>query len=377
MKPTAERLDHLIDALNSGDRRRIAALTKDDPELASLHDAARRLRGLREPAAASLSAVAVTPVAPRRPGHPLRALGGIASTILLLIVVGVALSFALANAPGRRAGAPAATATAPPPSQQPTYIPAASPSQPWSAIMQPLTAIKVGGWAALLPTATSDFALDVSIYGIDRELPRPITLGLAHGTCATPIELQSTPWLLQATVTSMRTTFSVERAWLDQPLIAVAWHASHESPLGCADLAVAAARERQPISATPVPAGAIAPLPGLHISGAAQLAPTASGDHALFVSITGPVEEINRGYSGPRLLWHLIQGSCEAIQRPPGTRDVTVLYRVNPGGATPGRQDFTINVKREWATQPLAIAAYGEGGGPLIACGDLPAPTAP
>ena len=381
-----EQLDRLIDAVNADDRRQIAALTEHEPELASLVMAARQLHGLRRPSPAAVPTIAVASAAPRRSGYPLRALGGIMTTVVLLIVVGIGLSLALADARDRRTGGSAwttpsagLTATPTPSSPQPTSMPPGSSSSAWSAIVQPLTALKVGGTVALRPVVSGEYEADVLLYGIDQELPWPLALALARGSCATPVRAAGAIWLRQTMASGVRVQFAVARAWLDEPLVFIAWPESGTTPLACADLPVVAARARWPLGESPGAMAVIAPLPDWHVTGQARLVPNASGDFSLFVEVTAPDAELYRENGGPRLLWFVYQGSCDALQLPPGQRgaQATVLYKENPGVDRPGHQRFTFIIERQWATKPLALAAFGEGGGPLIACGDLPAPTSP
>lgn len=378
MTPTAERLDRLIDALNAGDRSQIAALLDEAPDLADLYATARQLRDLRGTVRPPPPAGAELPPARRASRRRLRALGGLAATIALLAIVGVGLSLALANARDRSRGdvagvtppaaSPAATVASPSP--QPTAIPPASPAQAWSALVQPLGALNVGGAVALRPLPSGEYEAAVIIYGTDQNFPWPLRLGLGRGSCAAPPQPSSTSWLREAATTGARVNLVVARAWLDDPLVVVAWPHSGAPPIACADLPVAAARARQPRVDSGATTAAIAPQPGWHITGTTVAAPTASGDVVLFVEVAGPDDEFALGRGGARLLWHLIQGSCADLQRPDRFGLTAVLYRENPGSDRPGHQSFTLIVKREWAHRPLALAAYGEGGGPLIACGD-------
>jgi hypothetical protein len=49
-----------------------------------------------------------------------------------------------------------------------------------------------------------------------------------------------------------------------------------------------------------------------------------------------------------------------------------VRWRGSPLISEPGRQALTIVLERQWAARSLTIAAYVDGGGPLVACGEAP-----
>jgi hypothetical protein len=130
-------------------------------------------------------------------------------------------------------------------------------------------------------------------------------------------------------------------------------------------------------AATPDPAvAALRPAPGFGLSGRVAVEALPNGDALLWIEARGPVEEL--GEEIP--LWHIGQGTCDAwgrasVERPSAGE---VLYRFNPPVQSPGRQSFDFVVAATHATPPLVLAAFEQGGGPMMACADLPlAPAVP
>lgn len=131
--------------------------------------------------------------------------------------------------------------------------------------------------------------------------------------------------------------------------------------VGCADLPIAAAEARRPLPA-PVRRAAIRPAQWLDVSGEASVAATPSGDRLLSVTARGA--ELSRRGGEPNALWHLVEGSCEQTRR--------VLFRGTFPLQAPDRQMFTLMLPR--TERPAALAAFVNGGGPLLACADLDLP---
>lgn len=120
----------------------------------------------------------------------------------------------------------------------------------------------------------------------------------------------------------------------------------------------------------------IHPAAGWRVQGEARRMATASGQRFVQVDVTGPAAELSRPNGGRNLLWHLGVGQCETTDQ--GARAVfdTIFYKHTPPVTGPGRQTFTMlpipDSKSHWRGSPLVLAAYVNGGGPFVACANLP-----
>lgn len=236
--------------------------------------------------------------------------------------------------------------------------------------MRPTGAHEVGGVVLLRPIGTEGFRADVTLYGTQQPVQYPLTVSLSRGSCAT-LDAPSPGDILQSAIMhTTRVRLLVQDSWLDGPLTIVARQGTDGPQLACADLPVAA-RERKPIAGAGPVVGAIRPASGWHVGGQAEVWATPSGDDLLHVAVTGPEEELQRARGGSNLLWFVYRGSCATVLLPPAAGGGTVLYKENPGSDVPGQQDFTLVLERQWGGGPFAVAAFAEGGGPLITCGDL------
>jgi len=120
-------------------------------------------------------------------------------------------------------------------------------------------------------------------------------------------------------------------------------------------------------------------VPPWHTEGTGRATLTSTGDLVLEISVHGP--EVTRVDPTPRynFIWHLLEGTCSAWQRnEPGHK---VITRWELPAQKLDSQDFRYQIKKsdlDPMTQPHAVAAVRSGGGgPMYACGDLPAFGAP
>jgi hypothetical protein len=195
-------------------------------------------------------------------------------------------------------------------------------------------------------------------------------LALAHGDCAALAATTTPPASLLRRPASSVFTISVDSAWVTGPLAFVLEHRDTGAPRACADLPVAPVQARPPLPGTGT-AAPIAPAAGWQVRGEAQVWPLASGDFVLRVTVTGPVEQLTRPNGGTNLIWFLSAGKCSEITKVPGP---PVLYRETSPVTSAGQQSFVLGILRQWRNQPLAVSAFVNGGGPFVACADLPAP---
>lgn len=349
MKSPEEQLDRFIDALNAGQRP--AARRRHDPELGGLLSTAEEVRRLKP------YLTSAQPAPPPEMWGRWRALGGVLASVAVLAVVGIALALAIPAGAGRAALAWAGRVT-----------PTPQPSPDWVAELQPASGQAVGGVVLLRPAGGAGLRADVTLYGTRQPAPFPLTVSLVGGSCATIGATPPSGTLRSTIMSTTRTHLVVEEQWLNGTLALVAQRGTNGPQVACADLPVAAARTRQPVAGSRPRIGTIRPAPGWHVDGQSEVWATPSGDGLLRVAVGGPEGEMERGNGGGNLLWFVYQGSCATQQQGAGR----VLYKENPGLVEQGRQDFTLVLEREWMTAPLSIAAFAEGGGPLITCGDLP-----
>lgn len=119
------------------------------------------------------------------------------------------------------------------------------------------------------------------------------------------------------------------------------------------------------------------PIPPWRTAGTAQVALASNGDLVIGVTFLGPDEEVRRPNTGAgtaNLIWHLIEGSCEAHQRNEPGHNVVARWTVEP---QPGdTQQFSrVIPKGDLGDmgRPHVLAAFRNGGGgPLYVCGDIP-----
>lgn len=119
------------------------------------------------------------------------------------------------------------------------------------------------------------------------------------------------------------------------------------------------------------------PAADWHVRGSIRQLTTAGGEQVAQVDITAPTAELTRQDGGPNLLWHLGAGRCETTDRGAKAVFVTIFYKHTPPVTDPDRLTFTMlpipSSHAHWRGSPLVLAAYVNGGGPFVACANLPA----
>ena len=118
------------------------------------------------------------------------------------------------------------------------------------------------------------------------------------------------------------------------------------------------------------------PAPPWHLNGAGQATINADGDLVLEVSVRGPTAEVSRAappYALPgNIGWNLYLGDCAArLRDAPG--HVLFGWYVDPQSSDSYVYTQVIPRGLLDPPPPYAVAAYRNGGGPLYACGDIPA----
>jgi hypothetical protein len=134
-------------------------------------------------------------------------------------------------------------------------------------------------------------------------------------------------------------------------------------------------------STLPVTAiGAIHPVAGWHVRGHVRAQPRPPGASPGFqVEVQAPPPELARPDGGPNLIWHIGAGRCDPRASGPVVVWDRIFYLLTPPASGPGRQAFVMPLvpawaegEFEWRNRPLILAAYINGGGPLVACAALP-----
>lgn len=119
------------------------------------------------------------------------------------------------------------------------------------------------------------------------------------------------------------------------------------------------------------------PAAGWHMRGIVRQLPATIDKRGVQVDVTAPAAELSRPDGGPNLLWHLGVGRCETTDRDAKAVFETIFYKHTPPVTGPGRLTFTMLPipspwDAQWRGSPLVLAAYVNGGGPFVACVNLP-----
>lgn len=148
---------------------------------------------------------------------------------------------------------------------------------------------------------------------------------------------------------------------------------------------------------------ALVPAPGWAVAGSVTVTRDAAGGLQLQVSAVGPPEQLARPDprpNYPNLIWHVITGDCATwrTESSPRTtpRQFQVLYRFSAELTAPGHETFRlkllpasqpvdvphlgsqpdgpylVELLPSQIQQPLALAAFVNGGGSLVTCADIP-----
>jgi hypothetical protein len=113
-------------------------------------------------------------------------------------------------------------------------------------------------------------------------------------------------------------------------------------------------------------------IPGGKVSGTVKVWPTPGGDYLLSIDSASTDSDVIFRPAIP--LWHVATGTCRQWQRGGTLTDVKVLARVNYPIETPGRQSFSLILPANWSGEPLVLIPFVQGGGPMVACAQIPRP---
>ncbi len=251
------------------------------------------------------------------------------------------------------------------------------PSYPWLTPLKPIGDSTVQGRAQLLPTGAGTVTLDATFYSLPPE--QAIVWILLRGSCEGDATTAPTGGdhaiLRRETAAGRRVQVELPEGWLTGPL-AFLIGGGGATPLACADLPVDAVR---PLPDTSLMTAAVRPAEGWEVRGQVAVWPTQGGDAFLRAEITGPPNELERNGNHINLIWHVVSGDCAAWRDASGRQQNAgqVLYRDTPPVKSSGQQTFVLGLRQDWLKQPLALAAFVNGGGPFVACADLPRPSPP
>lgn len=361
MNRREEQLDRFIDQLNAGQRPSIPA--RADREFVSVAATLQHLHRARH-------AFATAPRLAEPQRQPFNRLAAAALALTLVAVLGITALALRGSAPGdspetaEAIGADIAETPAASPAV--TVVLADRPSPAWRAELQPIGESQIAGGVSLMPTGSDTYEMSVSSYGM--ETPRSLTWTLMPGACAdqTAASIEGDDILLSHT-TASAFRLTLQDDWLDAPLILIAHDTASDTRHACVDLPVAEARARQPLPGSQATNVLIEPEPGQDIEVNARGWMTESGDVLLRIEAASLTSDMN-------LMWNVATGSCEALHDPVRryTEPRQGLYRANAPAGSQGQYALSLILSREWLDQPLTITAYGNGGGPFAACGDVP-----
>jgi hypothetical protein len=147
------------------------------------------------------------------------------------------------------------------------------------------------------------------------------------------------------------------------------------APVGCISLPVDQARALKPLGAART--SSFRPAAHWQVAGQVKLWTTSSGDYLLRAEATGPAYDLSGGRgTGGQLLWHVVEGDCrawlDASQKSGNPSGLSVLNKFNYPVDTPNSQSFSLVIPAEAVGHTLALAAFVQGGGPLVTCATLP-----
>ena len=247
------------------------------------------------------------------------------------------------------------------------------------ASIVPIGGSTLSGTASLRPDGAGNYILDIVTRSPDRDVAT-LSGTVVSGQCAGlsagvhPTVAQLPPrtgggfWSWQL--------LGIQDGTLGEHAAVAITASSNPASVGCSDLPVAEARALKPIGqgrTSSFRAGL-----NWHVTGHLRLWPTSQGDHLLRAEANGPTYELSGGGAGGgELLWHLVQGDCRAwidaskhLRNPEGLQ---VVARFNYPPDTPNSQTFSLVIPSGATGRTLALAAFVQGGGPLVTCATLPA----
>lgn len=371
-----EQLDYYLNQLNTGQGADIPVET--DPELASLFATTQHLRRAAPrlllstasgPARAHATAKSVLRT---RFSVSADMIAPVVLAIILLMLIGGMMLMVRGSSSNRETPDDGAVAVG---ADTPTMLPVASPTPTapaapaWTAELQYAADTGISGYVVLLPSRIGEYELTAVVWR-DQASALPLTWTLKQSTCAAQagsVGSDEDIVLSSSTPASDLFTLTLQEAWMTKPLVLVADSQHDRTRQACVDLPVAAARSLQPSADSQVLTTRIQPLPGWTVSAQAQGWTTPNGAVLLRVEVSGPASESD-------LIWHIVEGTCQAWSEASAQQRTAgrVFYRDTPltGGAD--HYTFSMVIAREWLAYPLAVSAFVNGGGPMVACGEIP-----
>lgn len=280
-----------------------------------------------------------------------------------------------------------------------------------TASIEPVGGSGLQGSIALKPTNAVDYSLRVTVSTPPSQLRtlQPLLAAVARGRCidwvsrdrSTRRGAALTPW------TPDFGDVSVPGAWIVEPLALLLTTGGEAGPLrGCADLPLEAARALRPLG-EPVGVAQVEPVPSAadaRVVGTLRVWRTRDSAFLLRADLTVPIAAPSEGELA-RLAWQVAEGSCAAwetadlgsrphvtdstrrrtvissnstVQSAPLTRGAEILARPgthpDPGGDPAISLVLTRAEVSGTAERRIALLGFEDGGGPLLACGDLALP---
>jgi hypothetical protein len=237
----------------------------------------------------------------------------------------------------------------------------------------------LSGSIHIRPSGSGDYVIEPVVRDASDHQVRTLSLTLVHGRCseftASPARLISAsdplvPWI-QSKGGSIWIwpVARVQASVVSSPL--VVFVREGDGSAACADVPVVEAVSLQPRAGATPAVATFRPAASWKVTGALKVWPTSGGDFLLTIDATSA--ESDSTFRPALPLWHVATGSCSQQS---GSQTVAnigqVLARFNYPVNAPGRQSFSLVLPANWSGQPLILAAFVQGGGPLIGCATIP-----
>jgi hypothetical protein len=240
----------------------------------------------------------------------------------------------------------------------------------------------LSGSIHIRPSGSGDYVIEPVVRDASDHQVRTLSLTLVHGRCseftASPARLISAsdplvPWI-QSKGGSIWIwpVARVQASVVSSPL--VVFVREGDGSAACADVPVVEAVSLQPRAGATPAVATFRPAPSWKVTGTLKVWPTSGGDFLLTVDATSAESDLTFRPAIP--LWHVATGTCSSPVQQNGSQAVAkivqVFARFNYSVDAPGRQSFSLVLPANWSGQPLILAAFVQGGGPLVGCATIP-----
>ncbi len=269
-----------------------------------------------------------------------------------------------------------------------SFSPSFQTAADWYGASAPVLAIgdsTLSGSVHIRPSGSGDYVIELVVRDANNQLLRTLSMTPVHGRCseftASPARLINasdllTPWIQSkgGSIWFWPVT-RVHASALSGPLVVLVSEGTGSAkPGACADVPVVEAVSLQPRAGAQPAVATFLPAPYWKVTGTVKVWPTSGGDFLLTVDATSAESDLTFRPAIP--LWHVATGTCSSAAQQNGSQGVAkiaqVLTRFNYPVDAPGRQSFSLVLPANWSGHPLVLAAFVQGGGPLVGCATIP-----